>query len=753
MIRTATAAVRLAIVVTAMLSRATVAGAQPAATGDVLKGFGIDEVLGAPLTLLNAIEAVKVSTKELPLFARLLVDRPAIAKAIDSGAWDALDARIGGYQRHGVPVVLAIVADSIAAGDSEAWRSLTRALATRYRGRVHGYQLELPGGSVKPDARIYAYLLRTVAVSIRAVDARARVGQATIGPSDAAWQTALFAEDTAVYVDFVPIDSGVDLASATDVTAPLRTLALKHDPTVVVMDVGVRLKGSDGPAVGRWLAFALSRLGDLNARFTIVGNLEEIAAAIAAAGALKDLFGADLIALEPANVKLAFSVDGKDVTAHVPHRLLYSLSNFSTYLAYWGSAAGSAFTISLVDATGHSPMARDAVRRTVTPVTGFAREPQSRVTRFVAPPAASPLVLDFNYGAVNVFATRADAVTTALPSAAEVVFRHQQAQARQDSLYRHFVASARMEQKFRAGTESFNIVSENRFFSGEDTVEWEELAFSVNGGPWGPDRPAFPLLQAEKVLSLPLDLRLTADYAYRLDGTDDVGGRRCYVVVFDPIDPAQARYRGRIWIDADTYVRLRLNAIQTRLDGLVVSSEEVHSFQPATRIGDESLYLTRRVSTTQQILIAGQNILLEKVLTFSDFEIDSADFEARRAAARAGDRIMFRDTPEGLRYLVKRGAERVVSDRLTMSSKALAFGHGDRPVVRLSGADRRIELPGLQLSRRRQPTGPAVGRPARPREHPTATIRSAIARRQRGLLHAGGAEHEQRVRCHWRAHR
>jgi hypothetical protein len=327
-----------------------------------------------------------------------------------------------------------------------------------------------------------------------------------------------------------------------------------------------------------------------------------------------------------------------------------------------------------VDSTGRAPVTRDALRRTATAVTGFAWDEASKLSRFTVPPPTSPLVLDFNYGAATSFVSRAEATSTALPSVSEVVFRHQQTQARQDSLYHDFVATARMEQNFRAGSEGFNIVSENRFFSGRDTVEWEELSFRVNGTSWGPDRPAFPLLQAEKVLSLPLDLRLTADYSYRLDGTDEVDGRRCYVVVFDPIDPAQARYRGRIWIDAETYVRLRLNAIQTSLDGLIVSSEEVHSFQPAAKIGDEVLYLTHRVSTTQQILIAGQNILLEKILTFGNFEIDDPDFEARRQTARAGNRIMLRDTPAGMRYLVKSGSDRVVSDRMTMSSKALAMG-------------------------------------------------------------------------------
>ena len=93
-----------------------------------------------------------------------------------------------------------------------------------------------------------------------------------------------------------------------------------------------------------------------------------------------------------------------------------------------------------------------------------------------------------------------------------------------------------MEQHFRPTTTDpgFDVVTENRFFADRAGVEWEELSFSVNGTKWGPDRPAFPLLQAEKVLSPPLDLRLDADYRYRLDGTETIDGAACYVVRFTP---------------------------------------------------------------------------------------------------------------------------------------------------------------------------------------------------------------------------
>ena len=663
-------AIGVAVTLVATILGASVGRAQGTAAATVLRGFGVDERLDAPSALIAALDSRKLPT--LHLFVRLAVDRQAIATAVGRGSWEALDARIGAYQKQSVPVLLRLVAGAISAGDDSEWRTLARALAARYGTRIAGYQFELAAGAPRPDARTYAYLLRTVAVAIRSVAPQPLIAQATIGAADRAWQSALYAEETAAYVDVVPVDAH-EIEPGEGLSA-LRDLVARHDPGSVVLEAGRRLTGSGTEAVGRWLAFALSRLGDPNGRFTIAGDADDVAAALVAAGSLPDLFAGDLTTLQPANVKLVFAVNGEDVTTRVPHRLFYNLANDSTYLAYWSTPPGQEIVVTLLDASRREPMARDALRRSARPVTGFAWSPDSKATRFVAPAATSPIVLDFNYGAATVFVSRAEAATTSLPSVAEVVFRHQQAQLRQESLYRHFIASARMEQKFRAGTESFNVVSENRFFSARDGVEWEEQSFEVNGGRFGPDRPAFPLLQAEKVLSLPLDLRLTADYVYHLDGTDEVDGRRCYVVAFDPVDTATSRYRGRIWIDAETYVRMRLNAIQTRLDGLIVSSEEVHTFAPAAKIGDESLLLTRRVATTQQILIAGQNVQLEKVVTFGHFEIDAPDFAARRQMAREGSRIMFRDTPQGVRYFVKRDGERVVSDRLTTSSKALAMG-------------------------------------------------------------------------------
>ena len=59
---------------------------------------------------------------------------------------------------------------------------------------------------------------------------------------------------------------------------------------------------------------------------------------------------------------------------------------------------------------------------------------------------------------------------------------------------------------------------------------------------------------------------------------------------------------------------------------------------------------------------------------FSEFRVNDPGFEEARAAARASDRVMYRETDAGLRYFVKQGETRVVSSQATVSAKAMAMG-------------------------------------------------------------------------------
>jgi hypothetical protein len=215
-------------------------------------------------------------------------------------------------------------------------------------------------------------------------------------------------------------------------------------------------------------------------------------------------------------------------------------------------------------------------------------------------------------------------------------------------------------------------MTENRFFAEGKSAEWEELSFHLNGTKWGPKRPPFPLLQAEKVLSLPLDLRLTTDYRYSFAGIESVEGRSCFVLHFDPVDDQRTLYRGTVWIDRETYVKVKAQTIQTHLSTPVVSSDETQYFTSVGTIDGHNIDLLTRVVTRQIMLIAGRNLLVERGIRFEDFQLNAADFAAQRDAARASDNVMYRDTDQGLRYLLKRDGVRVVQTPTTSALAGLA---------------------------------------------------------------------------------
>ena len=76
---------------------------------------------------------------------------------------------------------------------------------------------------------------------------------------------------------------------------------------------------------------------------------------------------------------------------------------------------------------------------------------------------------------------------------------------------------------------------------------WSE--FYVGGVKWRSRKmPKVPLIQPEKVASLPTDIKFSKYYDFRLRGTDVVDGRDCWVVDFKPIEAAPGRslFRGTV---------------------------------------------------------------------------------------------------------------------------------------------------------------------------------------------------------------
>jgi hypothetical protein len=661
-----------------LAATASALGASP-----TIRGMGIDETLDKDAVLAPALDRARLGAADLPVFVRLLVRRADLGAVPAAGSLDfsRLDARLDLYARRHVPVILTLVDPPADAAGIDAWRPALRALAERARGKVLAYQVgDRLEGAARPAPKDYAYLLKFVAVQVRSIDADALVVQGGVAPQAdaAAWQEELYREEVAAYADAlaVPAASIDDRAATESALDAMDRLAAKEDPSAVLGITGMVLAPDARRATEQLLGWSLAHLGGRATFTTCVAGVDVLAAALRSAVAIKDVLAGEVVTLDEQASALTLTMNGQDVTSSVPHRLLYNNTTFATYLAYWApDRAGQRLDVRLHLASAGTPVVRDAVSATTLKPAEAVRDEAAKTSTARVELTDRPALIDFNFGAEDVYALRSEAAEKALPTVDEIIFRHQQAETAQAELVRNYIANARVEIHFQpTALDSYDVILENRFFYDPDTTEWEELTFSLNGTRWGRNRPPFPLLQPEKVLSLPLALRLNRDYVYRLEGLDRVGDRPCYLVRFDPIDQTRSLYRGKVWIDTERYVRLKVQTVQTVLTAPVVSNEEVQTFDPVGRVGDRPVYLFSKLTSQQIVVVAGRNLLVTRKVDFSEFRINAPAFADERQQARHSDSIMYRDTDRGLRHLVKRGTERIVSDRVTTNAKALALG-------------------------------------------------------------------------------
>ena len=669
----------------AVAAFALLAPARGLAAETTLRGIAIDQRLDdEPLAAVAGA----------PMIVRLSIEQPVFSGASADAAFTRLQSQLDLYETRSVRVVLALGSVPPADDVVESWRLFIRAIAERSRGKVVGYQIGSVQAGAAPDVNRYVYLLKLAAVQIRSVDSDAVVLQGLIPASEVEWQRRVFAAGAGPYVDGVAVDGpGADERSGSELQR-MTDLIEREKPSAAVLYGPIRLPADPAAATSRLMDAVLRTVGT-NVRATaFAGAAPSLTAALAAAARMPDLVAGDLVVLDEKTSDLRLLRGAANVTPVVPHRLLYSLTGFDTFFVYWPAQDDAPLDVEITVANAKTPMVRDPITGASAPPSRMHSDPGSNRLRMALPPADHPLVVDFNFGNFGSYGTSVDVEKEALPRVEEIIFRHQQAQAAQDGVLQNYIAHVRIEQHFHPSPADppYNLVTENRLFSDHGAVEWEELSFQLNGATWTSNRPAFPLVQPEKVLSLPLDLRLNQDYTYRLDGTDAVNGRPAFVVRFDPVDSTRALYRGTVWIDRKTFVRLKVQAVETQLTGPVVSNDETQLYEQSGDIGGRSIWLLNRLISKQIFLIAGRSVLIEREVHLSDVVLNPSDFDQERTAARVSDRIMYRDTSEGVRYLVKQGDTRVVSDRMTTSARAFVLGADIDPSF-----DRPLPIGGLDI--------------------------------------------------------
>jgi hypothetical protein len=629
----------------ALLGLSSVSAQPPAAQAARIY---IEESLTAPqaLSLMNALG----EPRPFPLGVHLLLRLP-------DDATPDVHRRLQAIDDQGASLWVAVRAPA-SADDLPAWQAALREFLVRH-ARIAILEVRFAGA---PAA------LQRFALQMAATEARARGGSTLIAAgadtaSDAEQLARAITAQDAPYVDLLSVadaDSqavfGVFKRAVPDGRLIVRRGAPKEDADPVPL-----------------LREVLTTVGTDTIAFSSPAS-PGLARSLRGVAPVADLLTHAIEPLDPEGVGLTFANQGDGRLTW--YRLLFDAATFTTFLAYEGTPSDEPLTVELRVAVRGATVVVDAAAGGRQPSPEARWDEATSRVRVSLPVTGRPMLVNFSDDAEQVFVDRTEASAERQLSVEEIVARHRRYAARVDGLVSNYRARARMEQHFRPSLTDpgYDVVTENNFFVDRESTEWEELSFSVNGSTWGADRPAFPLLQAEKVLSLPLELRLTEDYRYSLAGTERVDGVDCYRVRFEPVTDAEALYRGTVWIDRRTFARVKVQAVQSRTAPPIVSNEEIQQYGPVTEIDGVEIRLLTGLTARQIILIAGRNLLLEKATTFSEFHVNGSDFAGLREGARRGDRIMYRDTERGVRYLVKEGEARVVSEQATTRARAMAFG-------------------------------------------------------------------------------
>jgi hypothetical protein len=263
-------------------------------------------------------------------------------------------------------------------------------------------------------------------------------------------------------------------------------------------------------------------------------------------------------------------------------------------------------------------------------------------------------------------------------TAEEIVARERAWDAGQRERLQSFIADMKTSLRFRIAevNETFDLTIRGPFFYRRgESADWEWDEFYLNGVRWKEKTlPKLPILQPEKVTTLPLDIRLSEDYDYTLHGEATVSGHRAYHITYAPKTTVGEKpiYRGSVWIDKETFALLRRDSVQLNLKGETLSNVQTEFYRPVPGHPDVSLPL--EIKGEQVFSTAGRTTAIERDVTMTAIEINREDFPARRNAAHASPAQMIRDTEKGMRYLVpdpSNPGQRIVEEKI---SKRNLFG-------------------------------------------------------------------------------
>ncbi len=572
----------------------------------------------------------------------------------------------------------------------QAWTALLRSAVATLGGRVAVIEIgESPDRAFDPVS--YAFVLKSSSLAVKA-EAKAngievRVAQGAVGADALAWQKALWDNDAAPYIDILPIafTGGADVPS---IVAGFAAEAALHPPAAALR-ADVAADEADVWSSFRAAVTALASSAPA-ALVTLPTDGKSAETVVRVVAGLQSRIAFDYAPAPPGTLALR-SPEGEGVEgAAVLGRFLHA-KDFATLVVYQAPPTGvpddqSRLLLDTIDVK--DPEVVD-LRTGATYKTGPASVPGTKARALRLLLADHPMAVVWERAAENqpgldVAAEDVKVATTRGLTAEEIIARNRQVQKIQDDHLLRWIAKGRADVHYKIAQAGGSIdvgIESTYFWRRGAQLEWQQTHYYVNGNriTWK-KIPELPLIQPEKVVTLPLDLTFDKTYDYKLAGEDTQGGRAAYVVGFEPAADlaGKALYRGRVWIDKESFVRLRTSVIQTNLkEPPVLQNEETDTYVPVTGPDGATYILIGRIDGQQLWSGGGRNFVVRRELTFSGFELNAPEeqFDQALKAAYASDDQVLRDTDKGFRYLQKQpDGERVEQEHVKTSALFAAVG-------------------------------------------------------------------------------
>ncbi len=548
----------------------------------------------------------------------------------------------------------------------------TTAAVTRAANAATHFQVlwDPPADGTAPTAADYAFLFKRAGVAISGAQTEARVITRAFDPKDLPGLEEFYGQEVAAYLDGVALGVG----NEADVTAAIARLT-ELDPGRPVVVEGIAFPGEPLEALS-W-AGDIARLGGAIAMLELP---QPTAATLRPFSLLASEFRGDLsfdLYSIPSGVAAAWPfVRGSDLGLRIIAR---------------APAGAKELVLTWNDPNLRRPSRLDAATGKAEPITGFRQTSSGVEVRVPNPAPVTVLRLERATAAeLKGVAEKIEVASEREIPVEEILRRLQAFDDAQQRKLQHYRATNTTHLRFQAtagAAGTFEATLEGAFFfrqgQGYDWA-WQSLYF--NGVRWrGKTLPEIPLIQPEKAAAMPLNIELTKRYDYRLRGSDRIADRDCWVVEFRPTAEAQAEqeklFRGAVWVDKQVFARVQTRAVQLGLEGEVLSNEETVSFRPVDAAGQplpwgpDAFLLPVRTVSQQLWSVLNTPTVVEREIDLSGIAVNGADFEAQRQAVLSSDATMVRDTPGGMRYLVKtdEGADREVKEGFD-KSKLFALG-------------------------------------------------------------------------------